>query len=278
MRQTIHVYGRMMLCAALLPMSCWAQGAAAQEAPPSADAPLMGPEEGPDGPGGPGGDHIAIGVGGMYQPAFVGAKKYRFQPLPAIDIKQGMFFANFQNGIGLAPVDNDILTAGVGITMMDNYRKKDVPTGIDRVKFGGGVRGFVTVKQLGFEATVGVTQGVVGGTKGMIADFNLARPIMVNQRVFLMPSVTARWANAKHSNRFYGVDAQESAASGLAQFRPGSGLLDAQASLGLMYQFADHISFGMIGGAQTLLGDNSDSPIVKKKTAPFGLGFVSYSF
>lgn len=281
MHPSLRAYSRIILSAAFLPLAGWSQEAIAQ-VPPAADAPLMGPGEGPDGPGGPGGgpggDHISIGIGGMYQPAFVGAKKYRFQPLPAIDIKQGMFFANFQNGIGVAPLETETLTAGVGVTMMDNYRRKDVPRGIDRVKFGAGVRGFVTVKKFDLEATAGLTQGIVGGTKGMIADFNLARPIMVNQRLFLMPSVTVRWANAKHSNRFYGVDAREAAASGFGQFRPGSGLLDAKADLGLMYQVSDRIGVGLIGGVTTLLGDNKDSPIVKKKTAPFGLGFVSYGF
>lgn len=275
MRQSYRIHGYLILCLAVLPMSCWNQTAIAQTPPAANDTPILPPE---DGPRDDNGDHITVGAGGMYQPAFTGAKKYRFQPLPLIDIKQGMFFANFQDGIGIAPIDNDVLTAGVSVSMMDNYRRKDVPTGIDRVKFGAGVRGFVTVKQMGFEATVGLTQGVVGGTKGMIADFNLSRPIMVSQRLFLTPSVTVRWANAKHSNRYYGVDERESAASGLAQYRPGSGPLDAKANLGLMYRLTDRIGLGVVGGVSTVLGDNKDSPIVRKKTAPYGLGFVSYSF
>lgn len=278
MRQSFHVHGRIILCAAFLPLSCWSQTATAQVPPLSGDTPIVLPKDGPDDPDGPDGDHIVIGVGGMYQPAFVGARRYRARPLPMIDIKQGMFFANFQNGIGVAPVDNENLTVGVGLSMMDNYRRRDVPTGIDRVKFGAGVRGFVTVRQMGFEATAGLIQGVAGGTEGMIADFNLARPIMINQRMFLMPSVTVRWGNAKHNNRYYGVDEQESAASGLVQFRPGSGLLDAKADLGLMYRLTDRIGLGVIGGVSTPLGDNRDSPIVRKKTAPYGLGFISYRF
>lgn len=275
MRQSYRIHGYLILCLAALPMSCWNQTATAQTSPAASDTPILPPEDGPQADSG---DHITVGAGGMYQPAFTGAKKYRFQPLPLIDIKQGMFFANFQNGIGIAPVDNDVLTAGVSVSMMDNYRRKDVPAGIDRVKFGAGVRGFVTVKQMGFEATVGLTQGVVGGTKGMIADFSLSRPIMVSQRLFLNPSFTVRWANAKHSNRYYGVDEGESAASGLAQYRPGSGPLDAKANLGLMYRLTDRIGLGVAGGVSTVLGDNKDSPIVRKKTAPYGLGFVSYSF
>ena len=33
-----------------------------------------------------------------------------------------------------------------------------------------------------------------------------------------------------------------------------------------------------IGGVTTLLGDVKNSPIVEKKTAPFAIGFISYSF
>ena len=281
MPRLLSTYGRIIISTALLPLPFWSDVAYAQVSTPI-DPPITIAEDVPGGPGGPGdgpdGDHIAIGVGGMYQPAFVGAKKYRFQPLPVIDIKQGMFFANFQNGIGVAPLDNETITVGIGVTMTDNYRRRDTPNRVNRVRMGAGARGFVAYRQFGLEASVGLTQVFAGGTRGMIADFNLSRPIMINERLFLNPSVTARWGNAKHNNRFYGVNAQQSDASGLREFRPGSGLLDAKAELGVQYRLTDHIGLGVMGGVSTLLGDNKDSPIVRKKTAPYGLGFISYNF
>lgn len=234
---------------------------------------------GPGGPDGPdGGDHFAIGVGGVYQPAYLGSKDYRFQPLPMLDIKWGRFFANFQDGIGATIIDTETVTIGAGITMADNYRAKDAPPGIGKLSFGVGGRGFVTLRKFGFEASAGLSQIITGSTEGMIADFSLSRPIMVSERLFLNPSIGTRWANRKHNNRYFGVSAQQSVASGLPEFRVGSGLLDAKAELGLQYRLTDRIGLGLVGGVSTLLGDVKESPIVEKKTAPYGIGFISYSF
>lgn len=274
---------RLVMVAAALPFIFWHGVAQAQTEPPvnpavAAPPPEGPPEDGPGGPGGPDGDRFAIGVGGIYQPAYMGSDKYRFQPLPALDIKYGRFFANFQNGIGANFIDGETVTIGAGVVMADNYRAKDVPNGIGKLKFGAGARGFVSLRQFGFEATAGVTKIFVGGTGGTVADFSLSRPIMVNERLFLNPSIGTTWGDRKNNNRYFGVNAQQSLASGLPQFRTGSGLLNAKAELGLQYRLTDHIGLGLVGGVTTLLGDVKDSPIVKKKTAPFGIGFISFQF
>jgi len=282
MRQTPAFVGLVIVSASV---PTWTSAAAAQTAtkiePPFAVAGQASEFAGQPNAqgGGSSDDHITIGGGGMYRPVYMGAKKYEFQPLPAIDIKRGHLFVNFQNGIGVAPVDNATVTAGVGVVLLtDNYERKDVPNRFNKINMGAGARGFVSVRQFGLEATVGLTQIFAGSTKGVIADFSLSRPIMVNERLFLTPSVGTRWANAKHNDRFYGVNPLQSQASGLRQFRPGSGFLDAQVELGLQYQLTDHVGFGAVGGVTTLLGNVKDSPIVRKKTAPFGMAFSTYSF
>jgi len=283
MRQILRFRNRVIVSASAL---VWASSAAAQTLtkiePPLTAAPGQTsgyPGEAVSQDGGPEEDHITIGAGGLYQPAYMGSRKYQFQPIPVIDIKHGPFFVNFQNGIGVAPVNNETFTVGAGVVMVfDNYERTDVPNRFNKVDMGAGARGFVNVRQFGLEATAGLTQIFAGGTKGMIADFSLSRPIVVNDRLFLAPSIGTRWANAKHNDRFYGVTARQSQESGLRQFRPGAGLLDAKAELGLQYRLTDHIGFGAAGGVTTLLGKVKDSPIVRKKTAPFGMGFLTYTF
>lgn len=211
-------------------------------------------------------------------PAYMGAKDYRFQPLPAVDIKYGRFFLTFQDGIGANFINNETVTVGAGITIADNYRSKDVPDGIGGLSFGLGARGFVTLRQFGFEATTGVTKIITGSTGGVIADFNLSRPVMVNERLFINPTIGARWANGRHNNRYFGVNAQQSDASGLSHFSTGSGMLDARADVGVQYRLTEHLGLGVVGGVTTLLGDVKNSPIVEKKTAPYAIGFISYSF
>ncbi len=222
------------------------------------------------------GDHVVIGVGAGYGPAYPGAEDYRVMPLPVIDIAWGPFFANLRNGIGINAVDTDHVTIGASVAMMPGYRSKDAPRGIGELSFGAGARGFMSLKAAGFVATIGATKGFAGGTKGLIADASLSRPVFVSSRFMLVPTVAASWADGKHNDRFFGVNAAQSRASGLRQYRPGSGFSDASAMLTAQYRLTDRISLAATGGVTTLLGRVKDSPIVAHKTQP--LGFVSVSY
>jgi outer membrane protein len=224
------------------------------------------------------GDHISIGAGAAYMPAYRGSNKYRFQPLPAIDIKIGRFFVNFQDGIGANLLDSENVTVGVGFTPVDGYRKQDAPAGIGKLSMGVGARGFVKLRQFGFEATLGTTKILAGSTKGMLVDASLSYPVMLGEKLMLNPSIGTTYGDRKNNNRYFGVNAQQALASGLSQFRAGSGFIDAKADLGIQYRLTDRIGLGVVGGVTTLLGDVKDSPIVKRKTQPYGIAFVSYNF
>lgn len=256
---------------AILPLALWHGSAQAQT---QAEPVLQG--DGPDRE--EDGDHFRFGVGGAYMPVYQGADKYRFQPLPVIDVKWGRYFINFQDGIGANAIDTETVTVGAGFVLADGYRAKDAPQGIGKLSMGLGARGFVTLRQAGFEATIGGTKILTGSTEGFIADASLSYPIMVDEKLMLVPSVGTTWADEKHNNRYFGVNAQQSLASGLPQFSVGNGFVDAKAELGAMYRLTDRIGLGATAGVTTLFGDVKDSPIVEKKTQPFGIFYVSYSF
>ncbi|WP_158298812.1 MipA/OmpV family protein [Sphingomonas psychrotolerans] len=260
-----------------VPPFLWSGAALAQtEIPAEAEAAVpvqlerSGSEEG--------GDHFSIGVGAAYMPVYQGAEKYRFQPLPAIDIQVGRFFVNFQDGIGANLFDSESVTVGVGLTPADGYRKKDAPPGIGKLSMGLGGRGFVKLRQFGLEATLGGTKILTGSTKGVLVDASLSYPVMISEKLTLNPSIGTTYGDRKHNNRYFGVTSQQSVASGLPQFRAGSGFIDAKADLALRYRLTDRIGVGVVGGVTTLLGDVKDSPIVKRKTQPYGIAFVSYNF
>jgi outer membrane protein len=254
-------------------------GVAHAQTEPPIETPVDVPQEDGPPPGGPGEENrIAIGIGGAYMPAYHGSDKHRFQPLPAFDIKLGRFFVNFQDGIGATLIDNETVTVGAGVVMADNYRAKDAPRGIGKLPFGAGARGFVKWRLAGFEATLGGTQIFAGSTKGFVADASISRPIMVSQKLFLNPSIGTTWANEKHLNRYFGVNARQSTASGLPQYRLKSGFMDVKAELGAQYRLTDSIGIGLVGGVTSLTGDAKESPIVKKRTRPYGIFFISYEF
>ncbi|MDK2760016.1 MAG: MipA/OmpV family protein [Sphingopyxis sp.] len=237
---------------------------------------------GPGVPGGPSGhgngNQFIIGVGGMYAPKYRGDDDFAFQPLPYLDLKQGRFFANYRDGIGANFYESEAVTVGAGFMMADGYKSKDVPIGIGKLSTGLGGRGFVRVRQKGFQATVGVMKVISGSTEGVLADASLAYPIMASEKLMLMPSIGTTWANRKHNNRYFGVTATQSAASGLRQYSAGSGLVDAKAELLAIYRITDRIGVVAMGGVSTLMGDPKNSPIVYKKTSPQGIFGITYSF
>lgn len=244
--------------------------------PAQAQPPMQGPSDGPSDPDG--GDRITIGIGGLYAPAYQGADDYRFQPLPMVDVKWGRFFVNLQDGIGANIFDSDHVTVGVGLTPVGGYRAKDAPDGIGKLSLGLGGRGFVKLRQGGFEATLGATKVITGNTEGVIADASLAYPVKASDKLMLIPSIGTTWGDRKHNNRYFGVTAAQSAASGLPQYRAGSGLVDAKAELAVVYRLTDRIGVMAMGGVSSLLGDAKDSPIVDHKTQPYGVIAVTYSF
>lgn len=223
-------------------------------------------------------DHIIIGAGAGFAPVYEGADDYRAMPVPAIDITWGRFFANLRNGICINAIDTEHVTIGASVTVMPGYRTRDAPAGIGKLSFGAGGRGFVSLKGAGFVATVGATKGFAGNTKGVIVDASLSRPISVSSRFTLIPSIGTTWADGKNNDRYFGVDEEQSRASGLPQFRPGSGFKDAAAALSAQYRLTNRISLGASAGVTTLLGKVQDSPIVFHKTQPFGFLSLSYRF
>jgi len=223
-------------------------------------------------------DHIVLGAGVAATPAYQGADDYRLTPFPVIDIKKGWFFANLRDGIGIEPIDTDVVTVGAGAIFIQGYRKRDVPVGIDKLSSGVGLRLFATIRAAGFVATLGATKGISGGTEGMVADASLSYPIEITSRFKLTPTIGASWASRKHNDGYFGVTDSESLASGLPRFTAASGFKDASVSLTASYRLTDGITVSATGGATSLLGTVNDSPLVVHKTQPSGIIALSYRY
>lgn len=224
------------------------------------------------------GNHVEIGAGMAVMPTYQGSGEYRVLPLPAVDIRQGWFFANLRDGVGIAPINTEHLTVGAGAVFVPGYRAKDVPEGIDKISDGVGARLFTTIRAGGLIATAGATQIVSGGAKGVVADGIVSYPVPVSDRFTMVPTIGTTWVNAKYGDRYFGVSVAESTASGLPQFGVGSGFKDVSGMLSASYRLTDRVTLNATGGVTALMGDFADSPIVEEKTQPFGFLAMSYRF
>src|SRR3546814_16040182 len=77
----------------------------------------------------------------------------------------------------------------------------------------------------------------------------------------VIPTIGTSWANGKHMNRYFGIDASEAIASGLPFYRAESGFKDVSGLITASYRLDSHWSLGATGGVTRLLGDAADSPL-----------------
>lgn len=221
-------------------------------------------------------DHVVLGTGAALTPDYQGADDFRVMPIPVIDIKKGWFFANLRNGVGVEPINTDHITFGASAVYIPGYRRRDIPDGIEKLSNGVGARIFAEVRAAGFVGTLGATKIVSGGTEGLLADISLSFPIQVSSRFTLTPTVGTIWADQKHNDRYFGVSAAESLASGLPQFEGNSGFKDISAALTASYRLTDRITFSATGGTTAMLGKLRESPLVRDRAQPFGALIFSY--
>src|SRR3546814_2519135 len=92
--------------------------------------------------------------------------------------------------------------------------------------------------------TVGATKAVAGGTRGVVADASLSYALPLSDRMTVIPTVGTSWANGKHMNRYFGIDAGEALASGLPLYRAGSGFKDVSGLVTASYRLDAHWSLG----------------------------------
>jgi MipA family protein len=94
-------------------------------------------------------------------------------------------------------------------------------------------------------------------------------------------SVEGTWASEDYMSSYFGIDAADSARSGLDQHNADAGFESVGFGGSLTYSFSERWSLSGLASYTRLLGDAADSPIVKDqgdKNQLFGGALVSYRF
>lgn len=125
-------------------------------------------------------------------------------------------------------------------------------------RFGGGSDG-----QGALTSEASVVQDVSDSHDGLLATAEVSYAAVRRRSLAVDFDLRATWVDEDYSVTYFGVDAVGAAASGLAEYRPGSGVRDIGAGVTAVYRLTP--SLGLVGraGASYLLDDAADSPIVE---------------
>lgn len=243
-------------------------------------------------PAKPAGWNITVGAAPVVSPVFMGSDDYALSVFPDLRVAYGDdFFASIPEGMGYNVINAEGFKAGPIARIRFSRSESDGGSpflvtgesnalrGLGDVDSAGEVGGFVQYTAGSLRARGEVRQGF-GGHDGWLADASLAYVGQEGQvRYNMGPRMT--FGGEDFINTYYGVDAVQSARSGLPTYRSNGGLVSYGVGGTAIYPVSDNISATLFGGYDRLGESIADAPLVRFRGSPnqftMGMG-VAYRF
>lgn len=219
-----------------------------------------------------------LGGGVMVAPKFEGSDEFKAVPVPFVS---AMFAGRVHvrgPGVEVDVYESGGLALGVkgGIEMGRDEDDSDDLRGLGDIDTGGVIGGVVGYKFGMFEFTAGLDRAI-GGANGLTGTVGAKATHMVGQFI-LSAGASATWADDNHMDAFFGVNAAQSARSGLREFDAEAGFKRVDIEASITYLMTENWVIRGQAGVGLLLGDAADSPIVKEEVQPSVLLGVGYKF
>jgi outer membrane protein len=232
-----------------------------------AAAPAMAEEEMPIAPAD--GLHGSIGIGLGTRPAYEGADEKKTRLTPSINLFYGdrYFLTGMTAGANLwkhTTAQGLRINAGPLLALRHGRDEdgNDALAGLGDIDRSLDAGAFVRFRKDGWQARADIRKDVTNGDGGATVNLSAGYGMPVSQNLHLRANLDTTWASAAYMNTFYGINATQSANSGIAQYTAGSGFKHVGASLAANYAISrEWAGFASLRATQ-LIGDAADSPIV----------------
>jgi len=207
-----------------------------------------------------------VGIGAQLVPSYPGSDDYSLRPLVDVSRSRGSRPFGFEapdESFGPSLIKEGGLEIGPALNLRGSRKASDVGADLDKVPFTFEAGAFVQYA-FGpkFRIRTELRKGLGGhdGSTGQAgADF-VARD--GDDWLFSIgPRVT--WSDARYHRAWFGVTAAESARTGLAAYRPGSGIQAVGATAGFLKQLTRRFGLYSYAKYDRLVGDAADSPVVR---------------
>ncbi|WP_309665189.1 MipA/OmpV family protein [Tabrizicola sp.] len=205
-------------------------------------------------------------LGGIYAPTYEGSDTSEGGALIDfnVSIRDGLFFAGTR-GIGFAPINTETMSVKLAIGYGGERKMEDDPTNLSGLGDIDGealaiVSGEYRIGQISFGAEL---KG--GQDYGATVDFKVSTGVECTDRITLGGEISATYADDSHMQRYFGVTAAQSAASGKAVYGAGSGIKSAGVGVSVSFAVTQATSIDFGARYDRLMGDAGNSPITQDK-------------
>lgn len=225
---------------------------------------------------------VTVGAAPVVSPAWQGSKDYVLSIYPDLRINYGeFFFASIPDGVGVNAINANGWRAGP-IAKVRFGRDEDgsgspfaITGGSDALLGLGDVDATAEVgafveKRFGnrqqWRGRVEARRGF-GGHEGAIGDLSLSYQARVG-RTIINVGPRATVATRDFTQTFFGIDAAQSLASGLAPYRPKGGLVSYGVGGSLIHPLDRHSAITAFSSRERLGEVAKDSPLVVERGRP----------
>jgi len=232
--------------------------------------------------------HFSLGAGVANFPEYPGSDKDRTRALPIVSLRYGRFFlggvpgAGSPAGFGAYLYEDETWSVGANLSRdvirprkeSDDERLRglgDIDSTTRAGLFATYKIGWVTLRASGLS-------DIGGNDQGTTLSFDAEATYRPFPQLVLSAGPGVTWADEKHTQKFFGIDAGQAARSNFAQYTAGSGVDAVRFSFGARYEITRQWGLGARITAARLQGDAADSPIVQDKNQNTYAMFVTYRF
>ncbi|MFN4273259.1 MAG: MipA/OmpV family protein [Aliihoeflea sp.] len=214
--------------------------------------------------------YLKVGGAVLHAPRFEGAARNQFAFQPMISFGRHGNAARFtsrNDNISVGILDNGVFRAGVAgkfIWGRDASTHNDL-RGLAPVRFGGELGGFVDVYPTDFVRLRGELRRGIRSHDGVVADFAADAFLDFSDTIRISGGPRASWASKGYFDAYYGVNAAQSAASGLNTYSPSSGFRSFGAGGAITWQATDTIETSVFAEYSRLVGPAAQSSLVRQR-------------
>jgi outer membrane protein len=233
---------------------------------------------------------FTAGAGAADMPRYPGSNRRRYLALPVFSISYGRFFLGDAPGSGgtagglgvnLYRDSHWLLGAVVSGDLVSPRKESYDPArlhGLSDISSTARAAVFAAYTLDWATLRTNVSSDIGGHGEGTLASVDLQGRYHPIERLTLSVGPGLAWASGPYMRTFFGVDAVQSAASGLPQFQAKSGLESVRFSLSADYQLTTAWNLGGRATLSRLRGDAVDSPITEARTQNTYAVFAAYHF
>jgi len=213
---------------------------------------------------------VALGVAGVLMPRYPGARGYRLEPGPVIDVRyRDLAFASVGEGLGVNLVHGRKYHVSVSVGYDLGRPVSEDPTrlnGLGDIAAAPVVKlseSYVLSKRFPLILRADARR-IVGGADGWLGDLEAYMPLPGSSPSFVMfagPSIT--FANRRYVQKVWGVTAAQTAASGYPQYVGHGGINSTGVGFSATRFITPHFMINLDAALSWLKGSAHSSPLTE---------------